>query len=524
MKKKSRISAKAFKLALLAVFSLCAVVNANASVDLDRQYALETIGFLRATDNVDGLFADYVQNAYKDYFSRQSRFVVQDLSKADTVLSHSKIAYPKLIQDPQILAQIARSTRSQTILRTKVLKEGNQYNFLIEWLHAPSMIPLATTTMNLKEPTDGLTMGINDVQAQIEAALEQLIKKVPWVGHVTGRDNDAVTVNIGANTGLHKGDTLIIGTLDDVKRHPLLHTIVDWKLTRTGTVEIDSVDESIAFGHVTDEEQERHVLKYQKIMQVIPVTDESRFKVTTEKNERAAAMQEAPRLGYIKASLWPGGFSRQYNAAADANSRTGGGFFLGAKMDGELWFTREIFSEVGFGYGFWNYSQQQPSAPSTTTLSGGANAFTFKLAAGYSYLWSGDFLGPKVFGKLGYRSTSYSLPSSVSEEIGPTSFSTVFLGLGGDLPIRNNFGVDIDFEIGVLNSVTESGTTTGGFSDGDTTSASSVSFSLGGYYRLNQRLTIRGALEVLAQSATFQDQANISQKIITFTPSLLYYF
>ena len=37
-------------------------------------------------------------------------------------------------------------------------------------------------------------------------------------------------------------------------------------------------------------------------------------------------------------------------------------------------------------------------------------------------------------------------------------------------------------------------------------------------------MTVRGALEVLAQSADFQDGANISQKIITFTPSLLYYF
>jgi hypothetical protein len=522
MKKKFRISAKAFDsikaLTLIACFGICA--SASASVDLDRQYALETIGFLRATDNVDGLFADYVENAYKDYFSKQSRFVVQDLSKQDTALSHSKIPYATLIQDQQILAQVARTSHSQTILRTKVLKEGNQYRFLMEWLHAPSMIPLATTSLVLREPTDGLTMGISEVQAQIESGLEQLIKKVPWLGHITGRDNQSVTVNIGANANLHKGDTLVVGTLDDVKRHPLLHTIVDWKMTRTGTIEIDSVDEAIAFGHVSDEEQDRHILRLQKIMQIIPVSDESRFKVINEKNERANALQETPRLGYIKASLWPGGFSRQYTGAVDANSRTGGGTFLGAKLDGQLWFTREIFSELGFGYGFWSYNQQQPSTPSTNTLSGSSNVFTFKLDAGYSYLWTGDFMGPKAFGKLGYRSSSFSLPSSTSESIGPISFSSVFIGLGGDLPIRNQWGVDIDFDIGVLNSVSQ----TGSFTDGGTNSASSVSFSLGGYYRLNPRMTLRAALEVLAQSADFADNASVSQKIITFTPSLLYYF
>src|SRR6185437_7272426 len=132
MKKKFRVSAKAFDSGKRSIFPrfltvltlLVATVlapHARASVDLDRQYALETIGFLRATDNVDGLFGDYVENAYKDYFSRQSRFVVQDLSKEETVLSHSKLQYAKLIQDPQVLAAIARKSRSQTLLRTKVL-------------------------------------------------------------------------------------------------------------------------------------------------------------------------------------------------------------------------------------------------------------------------------------------------------------------------------------------------------------------------------------------------------------------
>jgi hypothetical protein len=61
MKKKSRISARSLDLGLFlaAAYTLTAPVisTAHANVELDRQYALETIGFLRATDNVDGLFA-----------------------------------------------------------------------------------------------------------------------------------------------------------------------------------------------------------------------------------------------------------------------------------------------------------------------------------------------------------------------------------------------------------------------------------------------------------------------------------
>lgn len=517
MKKKSPISVRVSKFFLATLFFLTPLAQAN--VDLDRQYALESIGLLRATDNVDGLFADYVGSAYRDYFSHQSRFVVQDLSKEETVLSHSKIPYAKLIQDEQVLSEVARKTRSQTLLRTKVLKEGNQYRVSVEWLHSPKMNPLATQSFVLREPGDGLSLGISEVQSQIETGLDQLIKKIPWSGHVTGRDNNSVTVNIGANAGLHKGDTLAISTLDDVKRHPLLNTIVDWKLTRTGTVEIDSVDESIAFGHVSDEEQERHIQKYQKITQIIPAAQDSRFKVIDEKMDRKQALEQPPRLGFIKASLWPGGYSRQYSTPTPGGSRDGGGLFLGAKLDGQLWLTREWFGEMGFGYGFWSFGQHQTDSTAGDTTTGGSNVFSFKLDAGYSYLVTGDFIGPKALLKLGYRSDSYSLPTSTTDSIGPITFKSFFVGLGGDLPIRNEFGVDLDFGIGVINNVTQSG-----FGDGNANSTSNVSFSLGGYYRMNNRLVIRAALEVLAQSADFQDQASISQKIITFTPSLIYYF
>src|SRR5690242_8550870 len=45
---------------------------ASANSELDRRYGLETVGFIRAIDNVDGAFADYIAAAYQDYFARQS--------------------------------------------------------------------------------------------------------------------------------------------------------------------------------------------------------------------------------------------------------------------------------------------------------------------------------------------------------------------------------------------------------------------------------------------------------------------
>src|SRR4051812_18859164 len=118
---------------LLALALTLASSVAYASPELDRLYALETIGALKAWDNVDGLFSDYVSAAYKDFFSRQTRFVYQDLSKADAVLKQSKLAYSRLLEDPAILAQIARAEKTQTLLRTKISKQGPQYRFTIDW-------------------------------------------------------------------------------------------------------------------------------------------------------------------------------------------------------------------------------------------------------------------------------------------------------------------------------------------------------------------------------------------------------
>src|SRR4051812_28798147 len=122
---------------------------AHASAELDRRFALETVGFLKAWDNVDGLFADYVAQAYRTYFAHQSRFVLQDLSKADPLIERSKLPYAKVIDDPEILTQLARAMRSQTVIRTRIRKDMGSYRFTIDWLIAPHMDVLASESFTL---------------------------------------------------------------------------------------------------------------------------------------------------------------------------------------------------------------------------------------------------------------------------------------------------------------------------------------------------------------------------------------
>lgn len=540
----------------LAAFATFALVphKARANAELDRKYALETVGALRAWDNVDGLFADYVAAAYKDYFSKQTRFRLQDLSKADTLLGGSKLTYAKAIDDTEILGQLSRSLKSHSLLRTRVYKEGPRYRFTIDWLHAPQMEVLATETFNMEdqgalraagrlgEANESQDFaGLGDIKGRLQTALSRLFAQVPFIGQVTGRDQGDVTINLGLATGIKRGDTLIIGTIEEVKRHPLLKQIVEWRLSPVGKVDVDNVDEALAFGHVTDQEEGREISRYQKIMRIVPRPeriDENPAAKLVETNP----IEESPKLGFATVSLWTGAYSRQYSSAesmgVNAVNNAGSGFMYGARGSGEIWLNREFFFDIAMGYAAFSFSQSQVGTinPSTILYDDGTteevpvvipaseshsgSIFTLSGALGYTYLVTGDFFGPRAWLKAGYRLDSYNLPVVANPDaLAPYSVKSVFLGIGGDLPIRHNYGARVDLEFGLFNS----GSQTGG-SAGAANSSHNASISLGGYYRYRPRVMFQAALEIHGTGSEFGTSANLSQKTITFLPSVSYLF
>lgn len=494
-------------------------VPANASMDLDRQYALETVGFLRSSDNVDGLFSDYVLSAYREYFADKSRFVVQDLSKADSVLISSKIPYAKVIDDAEVLAQLARTTRSQTLIRTKIRKEGGNYRFTQEWLHSPKMDLLAVNSFVLAEPGSGRAMGLGDVKSELQKGLSALLSRVPFQATLTGRDGESVTVNVGANSGIRPGDALAVSTLDEIKTHPITREIVQWRLTPVGKVEIDQVEDAIAFGRVIEEEQGRQLARYQKVVQVFPAARADKPVVIDEvREEREKLAQELPKVGWISGGPWLGNFSRELTSAS-RTGQSGAGTVFGARADGQVWLNREWFTEIGLSFGYWSYSQKSLPA-GTANLSGvTGTVLQTKLGLGYSYSITENFFGPKGWIKGGFRSTAYSLPINATYLTAPISFKTLVLGVGGDLPLRGGYGALLALDFGLFPGATQTGLA----STGAPTSATDVSFFIGGYFRPSPRMTLRAGVDVSSQGAGFR-ASELSQKTVSFAPSLLYYF
>ncbi|MGE4107149.1 MAG: hypothetical protein AB7F66_08030, partial [Bacteriovoracia bacterium] len=350
MSAKSRIKSALFGWILLAVL---APSGARASFELDNRYSLETIGYLKSWDNVDGIFSDYVAAAYEEYFAQQSRFRWQDISRAYEALENSKIQYRKLIEDEKILKQVSRTFRVNSLLRTKIYKEGPYYRFVIDWVHMPYVNLLATETFKLEETRETKPLNKDIIKNEIKKSLDALFKKVPFLAHVTGRDDTWVTVNAGSLEGIRAGDTLVIGSLEEVKTHPLLEQLVEWKTIETGRLVVDKVEEKIAFGKVQAEEPGHQITRYQKVLKVLPKPPEVDPALPDPAGEEKANALQPPRLGWVSGGTWTGSFSRQYSNTTSGVNMSGSGTLLGAKVGGELWLTRNYyFARLAFGYGF----------------------------------------------------------------------------------------------------------------------------------------------------------------------------
>lgn len=518
---------------LLGVAVLFASAPSWGKEKVDRRYALESIGYLKAWDNADGLFAQYVKEAYDEYFARSSRFILRDLNAASKILSRSTIPYKELIEDDQVLSRVAKATKVETVIRTKIYKEGPRYRFVLDWLFSPKMERLADYTFYLDDPAYGETMSFQKLKMELKQGLERLLEKVPFRGHVTGRDAQWITVNIGENSGLKKGDILVIGTLEEVKKHPLLKTFVDWSFLRTGRLIVEEVNPRIAFCKIEREVAGRQIQAYQKIVDIIR-GDGTHTVVSDPENEAlnstvdleypgsqtssSSGKEKRPQYGWVKGDLWLASFSREHSGGAVI--RSGSGFLIGMKVDGQIWFTRNFFGELELGYGFFNYSQENVSTnPPSESIAANSTLFRFRMDGGYSHPFTESFYGPKGYVRLGYKSLSYGLPIDTSKKVGTFSMGSVFLGVGANLSLRDVWGIHVGLDLGMIRTAEETGFTTGS-KDG----TSDVSFMVGANYRIAPNLEGRFSLEVVSQGVEFTQGSKLDHRVVSFLPALLYYF
>ena len=499
---------------ILFLFISLASPHASASPENDRVYQLDSLGWLKSSDNVDDIFSEFLDEEYGRYFQKQSRFLVKKISSIGEVLAKSSVPYSTLIQKPEVLKRIAQKFRVESLIRTHVYKEAETYRFLLEWVYAPRGDVLSQFEFRFVDPGKDVGLKGSELPQAIQNALDQLISKLPFLGQVTGIEGDTITVNLGRNQNIQRHEILTIYTLQSLKRHPILNTIEEWRWQAIGRAQVEQVEDSLCFAKVIDVEPDQKVIRFQKIREILPAPPEEVKKVDTTPTEK-----DIPRLGWISGNLGLGSFSREVGAGTANTGRGGSGLGVVFEAEGLLWLNSRWLAEASLTSGITKYSPIDLSTNASTGNDYSGTANQVRLGVGYSLFPAKTIMDAIGWVHFGYRYTGYTLASLPADLTGASSIGSAFVGFGGEIPFKNLITIQMGIDLGLFRSATSVFPTYG-----DPTGSSDLMFELAGLYHLSGRLSARLLLKINSQSMDFAGGESISEKLLSVGPSLLYYF
>ena len=515
------------RLMIAVIFIALTGSFAHASPEYDRVYQLETLGWLKPADNVDGIFAEYLDEIFTDYFKKQSRFLVKSLSGLDSVLGHSSMSYNQLIQSKDLLKKVAQKFKVEGLIRSHVYKEGDTYRIELEWVYAPRGDILAQHEFRYVDPKKDAGLKGSDLSMAVERGLDELIAKLPFLGQVTGVDGENITVNVGRNQRIQPKQIFVIYTLKNVKRHPILNTIEEWSWEPVAKAQVQQVEESISFAKVIETEVNHSVIRYEKVREILPAPPENPLHPTSTLNEQNHPPRESqrPRIGWLAANVGIGSYSREVglSQAAGSGGRGGGGLLENVAIESHLWLNTRWLAEISFSESFYKYAPTDLSNGSKLSTSYSGTASQIRLAAGYAFFPSKTVFDPTAWVHFGYRTTSYSLSTQATDFVASSKVGGIFVGLGGEVPVNQDLTAQLGLDLGILRSAA-SEQLQNQLSVGDPSGSSDLMFSFGAAYHLQSEFFLRLILKVNSQSMDFTDGSSLSQKTFSVSPSIMYYF
>ena len=501
-----------FKILPLLIALLLPTLSAHASPENDRIYQLESVACLRATDNVDGIFSDYLDEQFLKYFSNQSRFLQKKLKGLDEVIGGSSAKQNELLKQPEIMKKISQKFKIENLIRTHVFKENTSYRFVMEWVYAPKGDVLSSVEFRYNDTGKDEGLQGSELPDLIQKEIGEMIQKLPFLGQITGIEQNTITVNMGHGQGVKAHDIFTIYTLQSVKRHPLLNTIEEWRWQKVGRAQVEEVEESLSFAKVLETEPGQTIIRFQKIREVETPPE-------VKEAAHAAPKKDIPRIGWVAANLGIGNYSRDVGLTGGASGRTGGGMAEIFGIDSQIWLNSRFIAQASFSASVFKYNAQDlvSGASLPGNYSGSGNQI--RLAGGYSLFPMKTVYDPMAWVHAGYKITDFSLPTGTSDFTADSSFGSLFVGVGGSIHFSSDFGAQLGLDLGLLRSASS---TQLGF--GDASSSSDISFNVAGTYHLQDQIFLRIILLLSSESMDFGGGQSVSQKMFSISPSIMYYF
>ncbi|WP_096000896.1 hypothetical protein [Bdellovibrio bacteriovorus] len=505
------------------IFSMAhAQTNAqNAYISaIDQDLAIKSIVLVPTSDNVGGIYARPVDEELQNALNDDKQW--------------SLAAYPKdlniktefLDERPQDVKSVLQNTQSEAALATRIIRGPRGISITMTLFVGRDGWPLLQ-----ESATDLKNFETVQIRAEARRMFENIKSRMPFRGVIMSRRGQQVTLNLGSNYGLKNESSVSVVQIIKVNRHPKLHFMVSTEKEVLGRVRLFKVEPYLSFGNIEMEKEPGVISVGAKVMPdefvkyAIPVVTPSGkiLQDVTTRPDKDVAFGENPQEWlptmppqYGKIELLAGITQYTQNATLLSSGSISGSDNMAPNImaRGEFWLNPEWYVGAQLRQAVIAIENTLAgSSPSKLNVAMGQYAVN----AGYNFLLTNDFFGPKLQVSLGYINTNFTADDSTPTAYTSMKYSGMALGLGGQFPISE----EVPFEIGAKLDFYLSTSMSENKTSGSSSSNKINSFSFFGDYRMQPRFKIRGEILVESYSSDFNGTGSRTESASTVTHKLM---
>ena len=484
---------------------------------------------------------DNVSDIYAKNLTSQLRSIVEsDHQWTMNSFPEGSSANPETLEDkPEVSKALLKKAGADTLLSSRLTKGPNGISIKLNLFSATDGKLLCQEVLK-----DFSGFEVADLRKQLEGMYWKLKSRLPYSGVILSRKGNSVTINMGSLQGLREGQDVSVIQIIKINRHPRFQFIVSAEKEIIGKIHVDKIEESLSFGSISMERSENVVQTGMKLVPIefvnypTPAKDGtgSAINGVTGRPDAQVAFggetprewvpQPAPSFGQLDLMFGLGTY-KVSNALRSAGSVEGSSSVVPSiHLDGELWLTTQWILDVKLDQYVTSISNSfSGSNPKTLSLA----TMQTSLLAGYNFLISDQFFGPKFQLLGGYTKMTSTIDDSAPTAFTSTSFGGFAMGLAGSFPISEEVPLTLGAKLlyYFTTAVDESPVTSGSSSSGKITS-----FAAFGTYRWTEHLNWKGELSYDLFSASFtgtgsrgaNSASSTSHDIMTFAGGIQYLF
>ncbi len=500
---------------------------APATASLDQQLRLKKIFLFPSLDDVSGVLTPELDNELAAAVKNYTRFDLVRDREIIRALKADGEAYNKVGRSDSVHREAITAANADGSILLSSETTGGNLQLTLELREKSGQVILSETE---KIPA----FSSEEARTKrIASMFASLVKKIPYLGTVTGRSGKTVTIDLGRGD-IKVGDELDIAKLISEQRHPLLKTLVSADYTRVGVARVTNVDRVLSFADITEEMPGEVIATNNKVVQIRSGDERKVIAVEPEANDQKRDEEErytikrggedivphlegefdraTPQFGFITADLGYGTITHEHALNSTNVNASGSGF--GAVIGGELWLTRNW--AAGGTVSLQGASLDVSGATSTSL--GNASWNKYEIYGGYRLI-PGKADDLSILFGAGYSSSKVNLPSNSAAGTGQRSYSGLLFKVDGDILLFPKNKIGVGLEIVPFSGFDESGT---GFGSAD--SASDVGLHLEWLHEMLPNLWGKIGFKLELANASAMGGGTDSEKRFIFGPGVLYYF